>query len=216
MIAMEPNYYFYKMTADNGGAPCIQNGLLSLAICKPMIRSTAKKDDIIFGFACDTLYTENALVYIACITEKLCKGVYYAKKDFADRADCIYQPTKNYRYKLKSNSAFHQQVDMEHDIGIAPKYSRANVLLSEDYRYFGGEKNPVYKSKYSWIAKSIKKLMQGHRVNHSTFLRNELIELKDQIWNTYSQTVTDIPVIPDNPNKCTPMPERSGRSCAVC
>lgn len=33
-----PKIYFYKLTADNGGAPCVQDGLLSLAICKPMIR----------------------------------------------------------------------------------------------------------------------------------------------------------------------------------
>jgi hypothetical protein len=29
--------YFYKLTADNGGAPCVEDGLLSLAICKPAI-----------------------------------------------------------------------------------------------------------------------------------------------------------------------------------
>jgi hypothetical protein len=33
---------FYKLTADNGGAPCVRYGLLSLAICKPMIRKTAR------------------------------------------------------------------------------------------------------------------------------------------------------------------------------
>jgi len=34
--------YFYKLTTDDGGAPCVQDGLLSLAICKPMIRGTAE------------------------------------------------------------------------------------------------------------------------------------------------------------------------------
>jgi Nucleotide modification associated domain 2 len=43
------NTYFYKLTADNGGAPCVRYGLLSLAICKPMIRKTAKEGDLIFG-----------------------------------------------------------------------------------------------------------------------------------------------------------------------
>jgi len=37
-----PKIYFYKLTCDDGGAPCVQDGLLSLAICKPMIRSTAE------------------------------------------------------------------------------------------------------------------------------------------------------------------------------
>jgi len=43
--------YFYKLTVDDGGAPCAERGLLSLAICKPMIRRTAQKGDLIFGFA---------------------------------------------------------------------------------------------------------------------------------------------------------------------
>jgi Nucleotide modification associated domain 2 len=43
--------YFYKLTADNGGAPCVRHGLLSLAICKPMIRKTAEEGDLTFGFA---------------------------------------------------------------------------------------------------------------------------------------------------------------------
>jgi Nucleotide modification associated domain 2 len=41
--------YAYKMTDDNGGAPCVQDGFLTLAICKPEIRKIAKEDDIIIG-----------------------------------------------------------------------------------------------------------------------------------------------------------------------
>jgi hypothetical protein len=44
------NIYVYKMVADNGGAPCVSNGLLSLAICKPMIRKMAESGSLIFGF----------------------------------------------------------------------------------------------------------------------------------------------------------------------
>jgi hypothetical protein len=39
--AMQQRVYFYKLVVDDGGAPCVQNGLLSLAICKPQIRKTA-------------------------------------------------------------------------------------------------------------------------------------------------------------------------------
>lgn len=34
--------YLYKMIADDGGAPCVANELLSLAICKPIIRAVAE------------------------------------------------------------------------------------------------------------------------------------------------------------------------------
>ncbi|WP_226854947.1 hypothetical protein [Acidithiobacillus ferriphilus] len=32
----------YKLICDNGGAPCIFRNLLSLSICKPHIRTSAK------------------------------------------------------------------------------------------------------------------------------------------------------------------------------
>ena len=39
----KPNkIYVYKMTADTGGAPCVYQGILSLAICKPKIRRKAE------------------------------------------------------------------------------------------------------------------------------------------------------------------------------
>ena len=33
---------------DAGAAPCVERGTLSLAICKPMMRSSAEVDDLIF------------------------------------------------------------------------------------------------------------------------------------------------------------------------
>ena len=61
--------YYYKLTVDDGGAPCIRNGLLSLAICKPMIRAKAELDSIIFGFAANSLEETNPLLYIAVVTD---------------------------------------------------------------------------------------------------------------------------------------------------
>ena len=71
------NIYFYKLTSDDGGAPCVTGDLLSLAICKPMIRSTAEMGDLIFGFVADSLHKDNRLIYVACVTRKLCEGKYY-------------------------------------------------------------------------------------------------------------------------------------------
>ena len=36
--------YIYKLTVDDGGAPCVHDGVWTLAICKPAIRSTAEAD----------------------------------------------------------------------------------------------------------------------------------------------------------------------------
>jgi hypothetical protein len=64
--------YLYKLTGDNGGAPCVEGGLLSLAICKPMIRASASEGDLVFGFGAKSLHCNNRLIYIARITKKIC------------------------------------------------------------------------------------------------------------------------------------------------
>jgi Nucleotide modification associated domain 2 len=57
--------YFYKMTSDSGMAPCVDQGVLSLAICKPSIRRRAQEGDIIFGFGGKAL--GETLIYAAKI-----------------------------------------------------------------------------------------------------------------------------------------------------
>lgn len=66
--------YFYKLIVDDGGARCVENGLLSLAICKPMIRRTAKNGDVVIGFAANSLHADNRLIYVARVNEKLENG----------------------------------------------------------------------------------------------------------------------------------------------
>src|SRR4051794_10418360 len=83
--------YFYKLTADNGGAPCVEDGLLSLAICKPAIRSTARPGDVIFGFSANSLHPDNRLIYVARVTDKSIDGQYFIQRQFAGRSDRIYR-----------------------------------------------------------------------------------------------------------------------------
>jgi len=73
---MKPRIYVYKMTTDNGGAPCVWRGLLSLAICKPVIRRMAEKGSIIFGFGSKKIKYDERLLYIAVVTKKPPKGKY--------------------------------------------------------------------------------------------------------------------------------------------
>jgi hypothetical protein len=69
----------YKLTNDTGFAPNPFHGYLTLATCKPMIRSTRKKGDWVAGFASKEL-VRNAklhgiqipymgLVYLMQVTE---------------------------------------------------------------------------------------------------------------------------------------------------
>ncbi len=127
--------YFYKLTADSGGAPCVSKGLLTLAICKPTIRHGADHDDYVLGFAADSLHPDNPLIYAARITDKLRNGLYYADSHYREREDCIYR-LKEGRFVRRTNARHHPEPGaLGHDIGYFPDYSRANVLLSRDFRY---------------------------------------------------------------------------------
>jgi len=89
----EPDIYIYKMVADSGGAPCVAAGLLSLAICKPMIRKSAEKGSLIFGFG-GKAYGER-LLYIACVTQKSENGEYYQEH--------AYQPVKKVLWLIEQS-----------------------------------------------------------------------------------------------------------------
>jgi hypothetical protein len=58
-----PNRYVYKCVVDDGRAPCIDGGLLTLTICKPNIRRAAKKGELIFAFGSNNESPANRLVY---------------------------------------------------------------------------------------------------------------------------------------------------------
>src|SRR5665213_2283520 len=166
--------YFYKLTVDDGGAPCVEDSLLSLAICKPRIRNTAGEDDLIFGFAAKSLDKENRLIYLAKIKVKLTDGTYYIDPRYAARADCIYEFLDG-EFQPKTEGQYHGSRDeMEHDIG-KPPYPKANVLLSNTYRYFGRLRASDYRYDFPKIKEALQQLTQGHRVNHTKALEEQLM-----------------------------------------
>ena len=83
--------YLYKLMNDDGGAPCVHDGLLTLAICKPMIRTAARIGDLIFGFAANRMSsssraTDNHLIYVARVEKRLAGRDYYGDSRFASCA----------------------------------------------------------------------------------------------------------------------------------
>ena len=63
---MNNDIFMYKLTTDNGGAPCVENELLSLCICKPKIRMSAKVGDWIIGMGGKSVNDlRNRLIYLA-------------------------------------------------------------------------------------------------------------------------------------------------------
>ena len=182
------NVYIYKMTVDNSGAPCIWNNVLSLAICKPAIRSSAPEGSVILGFAANDLYANNALVYAATVTSRIEDGKYFTLPQFRGRPDSIYRRV-NGRFEWRRDAKFHSATDLRRDLGLHPEYKRAHVLISKgqkNFRYFGGDCPLDYKVRFPLTKRLIENLGQGHRVNISADLRKEIEELVRNVFQTKS------------------------------
>jgi len=184
--------YFYKLTADSGGAPCVERGLLSLAICKPIIRKKANEGDLIFGFAASSLHLDNRLIYIARVTKVARNGEYFTSRKYARRGDCIYALDAT-RFVWRSGALHHGPKDMVHDLGRPPDYPRANVLLSEDFRYFGKAGGDDYKRRFPRVKYAVEHLGQGFRVHHSQALRQELLHMASWVWQRAPRKVMGQP-----------------------
>jgi Nucleotide modification associated domain 2 len=198
MSTADFDLFVYKMVADNGGAPCVFRNILSLAICKPKIRRSAKIGDVIFGFG-GKEYGER-LIYIARVTRKLKGQTYYRRREYARRPDCIYRVDEG-RVMRKATARYHVDSDQRRkDVGL--HFEKAFVLLSSDFRYLGKLGTDDYKYRYPELRKLIEGLQQGHRRYHSSVLREQLLSLKEEIWRTYPTMLVGTPTEDDYRRPC--------------
>ena len=78
----------YILAHDSGMAPCVGNGLLTLATCKPGIRSSAKIGDWIIGCR-PSPAPRGLVVWAGCVIKKLHVGEY--ERQFRGRSDAVYR-----------------------------------------------------------------------------------------------------------------------------
>ncbi len=207
--------YFYKMTSDSGAAPCVDNGTLSLAICKPSIRRTAQDGDIIFGFGGQALGEK--LIYAARVAKVIADGHYYdSGSAFEGRVDCIYRWTGT-ELVFRDGSKVHGPENLNHDVGPVGDHGRnANVLIADEFVYFGKAGTDDYKAEYPHIRQAIEHLSQGHRINHPPALADELSALyADLIERHGDEKVLGDPHRPLE--NCPPCHETEGDiECVAC
>jgi hypothetical protein len=204
----KPDIFVYKMTTDNGGAPCVFNNLLSLALCKPKIRKTAEPESLIFGFGGKN-YQER-LIYVACVTRKLEGPTYYRESEYSSRPDCIYRVECGKAVR-KASAVYHADSDQrQKDVGL--HFENAFVLLSNDFRYFGRKGTADYKKQYREIKRLIESLGQGHRRYHPEELRKELLALVGEIWKVHPHTMKiGDPIDDDYSRRCN-----CESRCVIC
>ena len=175
--------YVYKVRYDDGTAPCVEHGVLSLALCKPAIRATARVGDTLIGFAAKSMCADQRLVYAAVVTDRLADGAYYRRARWRNRLDCIYAWSDGAFGRKRNETAHDSAADLAHDLGEAPAYSRANVLVSDNFRYFA-ESRPADHARFQALSRMIDRLGQGHRLNHGDRVKDELERYLAEIWSS--------------------------------
>ncbi len=194
---MDCDIFIYKLTADNGGAPCVINDLLSLSICKPRIRKSAKKGDWIIGMGGKSVKDlKGRLIYMAKITSIVDGNKYYSDK-YKERPDCIYK--KNGRvYIWKKGSSYHSQEDLTHDLGEYPNYDRAICLISDNFVYFGSNKAPSIED----IQDIYDELPRDYRVKHNNCTRERLFRFIENTTSKFGYGKHGDPTHIDMSKKC--------------
>lgn len=191
-----PKIYYYKMSVDNGGAPCVHDRLLSLAICKPEIRRCAQVGDWIMGFGANSFQVDgrihpgNPLVYVARVTGKERGDTYYTGSKHGHRADCIYEQRAG-RFQRRAGAIYHAEPEnLPHDLGEYPHYPKSGVLLSDEFRYFAGGGTTDYRDRLPNLVDVVQAIGRGHRVAHpGTQVSIELIELQRWLWRQFPEAV---------------------------
>jgi hypothetical protein len=84
-----PDLRSYVVATDSGFAPHVQNGLLSLATCKPMIRSPSQPGDWVVGVGGKDHDSSRQLVHAFRVEHTLPMSEYFTDNRFSDRRPTI-------------------------------------------------------------------------------------------------------------------------------
>ena len=194
---MNNDIFIYKLTADDGGAPAVKDNLLSLCICKPGIRQSAKKDDWIIGMGGQGVPDlKGRLIYIAQVTNVVEGNKYYSNK-YKNRPDWIYK-MNGLKYIWRKGSTYHSPDDLTHDLGEHPNYDRAICLTSDKFVYFGGNKEPTIEA----IQDIYDGLPRNYRVNHDDTTRERLLTFIEETFSKFGKAKPGKPTHLDMSKKC--------------
>lgn len=162
---MNKHIVFYRMTSDTGYAPCVADGMLSLACCKGGTKTGVSrgmrweigrklKDET--WDQKDAIYVvgvaRSAIVYIARIDRVIAAGEYFSHEDYKSRGDCIYEVRDRPVRELKGKAFFFARNDKNpefhgpeaHDDHIRDE-TGGYVLLSTRFAYYGkGSESPAF------------------------------------------------------------------------
>lgn len=185
-----PKIYVYKVTADDGIAPCPQRGVLTLGVCKPAIRRKARPGDFLVGVGANTCYP-GKLIYVAEVEISIPGERYYSPSGpYRHRFDCIYTHQGDTRYSWRNHGGrrVHYPKKMptqkNRDVGFCRLRSNAVVLSSKRFVYFG--QDTANFSEQIWdrfgdVYKRVERMQRNHLVEHPAEFEQRLLELCEYV-----------------------------------
>ena len=209
-ICNKNRLFTYKVAHDGGSAPNPFHGVCTLGICKPAIRSVAKKGDVIVGLSCGE--DKSRIIYCMLVSEtvswsnyiELCKKInspfnHKIPKNTKDQGDCIWKDAINYSNAIPSWSGHDGEHDFNRDINKGK-----NVLIGEVFWYFGkGDEHEIT------LPDNLKNIIpgRGHYSNKNDIFREEFvnffnIELATKNILTIGKIGTPA-LVPENADKQT-------------
>lgn len=179
--------FIYIQTVDTGLAPCVYQGIWSLALCKPTIRRRASEGDVII--AVTPAKDGHSLSSWAKIERQITTEEFAARYS-KNRPDNIYEKLSTGRYARRSNvrhRLHRSKSDIEHDLGRTN--NSAFVLIAKDFFAFGKQALELH----NWIhglprlSEEIRKLGRSFRRNHSEGVDKELRQLEGVLKKDFSR-----------------------------
>lgn len=185
--------YSYIVRYDSGFAPNPFYGYCTLATCKPQIRKTAKKGDMIIGFGSKNNGLEKQLIYVMQVSEDLSFEKYFHDERFQDKKPQLNGSKKQVSgdnvYSKKDDEwvqldCYHSQSDLRAK-HIKKDTSINKILIAKDFVYFG--KSGIYIEKdFQSSNKSIFPKRNYTKFSYDTDKKmiDEFIKyIKQYLWN---------------------------------
>lgn len=157
---MDKIIFTYRLTHDTGFAPCVDNGLLTLACCKGGTKTVKRGLRYFIGRFFEENLQKNVevyisgiyagkLLYIAKIDKVITMNEYFCKKEYKGRIDQIYrwdgEELKRENRKLKG---IHND-ERSNKCDINGKY----VLISKEFVFWGNKAIDIDESILSFYPK---------------------------------------------------------------
>lgn len=171
----------YILRYDTGMAPCVDDGLLSLATCKPKIRAGARPGEWIIGF-CPSPAPRGLLIWAARVARIAEVGSY--ERQYRGRSDAVYRAKSGGRFKRLRPDYHPREDELWRDISAPVLVFDPNATW-----YFGREPRMLPESLIHLAARG-----RGHRV--SGVNEGDAVEL--QAWLS-SIEPPGIHALPHNP-----------------